>query len=175
MKRRSRKQVTASDDAVKAGPAVSARVLVTELPRNSEEVLARSDASALAENLYKRAIESGEPISADLVQYVADLSRGGASAELLKAVPIIQGAKKRVTKLHEGKRQSYENRRMAALIIAARLMKEDRRLRQLKKRSELARLVQAELPLPQTDDKKRTAVRTIRRWLAEASTPKNNF
>jgi hypothetical protein len=154
----------------KAGPAV----LVTELPRNPEEVRKRSDAFALAEAYANRAIESGEPISPDLIQIVSDLSPGGAAKKLLEAIPVIQGNKKRTANLHEGKGQAYENRRRAALNIAARLMRKDRRLQQPRKTSEIARLVWAELP--QTDEDKRTAVRTIRRWIADwlagGSTPK---
>jgi hypothetical protein len=148
--------------------AVSSRVLVTELTRSVEEAFARSDASALADALYKRALENGEPVSPDLVRYVSE--RSGAPGKLLEAIPVIQGSKKRTAKLREGHMRAAEKRKRAALNIAARLMKEHRRLRVPGRKVQLAELVQAELP--QTGNKKRASIRTIRRWIADALIPK---
>lgn len=110
----------------KAGPAVSARVLVTELTRNLDEAFARSDASALADALYKRAIENGEPVSPDLMQYVCKQSQGGAPSKLLETVPVIQNEKRRTAKLraenldkkHKATADYQQFRTMAAELIA---------------------------------------------------------
>jgi hypothetical protein len=131
----------------KASPAVSARVLVTELTRNLEEAFARSDASAVADALYKRATEHGEPVSPDLMRYMSEQSRGGAPSKLLEAIPVIQNEKRRTAKLRVKNRERQhkaETERQQFQLMAGKLIADDPQLRR-KKANYLATIISKKL------------------------------
>lgn len=160
MKRRSRK----------AGSAVSARVTITEVTRNLDEAFARSDASALADTLFKRAIENGEPISPDLLQFVSQQSRGGAPSKLLKAIPAIRGSNKRAAKLRKDNLERQEKAAKDYQLyrkIAGELIAKDPRLRRAT-RHRLAPLVRNEL---NRRGREVVSIKTIERALKPPTAP----
>jgi hypothetical protein len=162
--KRSKKSETG---AKPAAAAVSARVVVHEVPAKPEEVLKRYNAFALADALHDQAIKSGEPVSPNFAKHVTE--QHGAAGKLLEAVPVIRSAKKRAAILKESHVQAAEKKKKAVLDIAERLRLEDRRRGVPGRTKHLAGLVYKKLPQPESaKDDKRPSVRTIRRWISEA-------
>jgi len=94
----------------KPGVAVSARVVVHEVPGKPEDVLKRYNAFALADALYDQAIKNDEPVDANFKRHVSE--QHGAAGKLLDAVPAIQGAKRRTAGLRsENEKQKRDKER----------------------------------------------------------------
>jgi hypothetical protein len=130
---------------------------------------AARDAAVMVDIVYKRVIETGEPISPDLKQWLANQLHGGPASKLLDAVPVVRNAKKRAATLKKSHIQAAEKKKRAVLDIAERLRLEDRRRGVPGRIKHLAGLVYKELPQPESaKDDKRPSVRTIRHWISEA-------
>jgi hypothetical protein len=70
--------------------------LIATAHRSLVQAFAQSDASRLAQMLYERVIASGEPVPADLLQWIEHTAGGtSAAAKLLQAVPFVHKAQKR--------------------------------------------------------------------------------
>jgi hypothetical protein len=86
-------------------------------------------------------------------------------ARLIEAAPFVHKAKKRATALNEAHKQAAERKKKAALSTAARLIEQDPGLREPRKIEEVAKRTRDELI---KNDDESSAIRTIRRWIAEA-------
>jgi hypothetical protein len=93
--------------STKPGVAVSARVMVHEVPGRPEDVLKRYNAFALADALYDQAIKSNEPVDANFKRHVSE--QHGAAGKLLDAVSAIQGAKRRTAGLRSKNEKQQRN------------------------------------------------------------------
>jgi hypothetical protein len=132
---------------------------------------AERDAAAMVNIVYKRAIETDEPISPELKQYLADQLQGGPAnpaSKLLDAIPVIKGAKKRVgriTTCNDKRQRKAEGNKQTYRDIAGALIAEKPNLRRAT-RHRLADAVRTELSKRMG---KPPSVRTIER----AFGPKN--
>ena len=91
--KRSKNPTGAKAPVEKPAVAVSARVVVHEVPAKPEEVLKRYNAFAMADALHDQAMQSGEPVSASFAKHVVE--QHSAAGKLLEAVPHVQKAKKK--------------------------------------------------------------------------------
>jgi hypothetical protein len=73
-------------------PAVSARVVVYEMPAKSEEIAKRYRAFAMAAALHEQAVKNGEPVDRNFTQHVTEQHK--PAGKLLKTVSAVQNLKK---------------------------------------------------------------------------------